>query len=241
MDVAVYSHVEYSDCWPAFFGEFNKYCTVDFDNKYIFSNELNGSEDSSFQHIAYNDNDAYTDRLLSCLKQLGRDKVLFTHEDMILCDTVDENYLKEAEAAVDDVDFVKLLKGGSPKDTIEDIRYKSSKVLKYCRHTFDYVFSIQPTIWKTERLIELLENNLGQSIWEFETVGQEYCRKANYKGLYSFHRDDVQRGHFHWHSTIYPYIATAIHKGKWVTSEYPAELAQVFSDYDINPEIRGEI
>jgi len=103
------------------------------------------------------------------------------------------------------------------------------------------VFSIQPTIWKTERLIELLENNLGQSIWEFETVGQEYCRKANYKGLYSFHRDDVQRGHFHWHSTIYPYIATAIHKGKWVTSEYPAELAQVFSDYDINPEIRGEI
>ena len=241
MDVAVYSHVEYSDCWPAFFGEFNEYCTIDFDNKYLFSNEINGLEDSSFTHIQYDNDDSYTDRLLSCLKHLGQDKVLLTHEDMILCDYIDENYLKEAEQAVDDVDFVKLLKGGSPKDTAEDIPYKSSKVLKYCRHTFDYVFAIQPTIWKTERLIELLVMNQGQSIWEFETVGQEYCRRANYKGLYSFHNDDVQRGHFHWHSNVYPYIATAVHKGKWVTSEYPAELSRVFSKYNIDPEIRGEI
>ena len=29
-------------------------------------------------------------RMTSVLKQLGRGKVLFTHEDMILCDTVDE-------------------------------------------------------------------------------------------------------------------------------------------------------
>ena len=177
MDVAVYSHVEYSDCWPAFFGEFNKYCTVDFDNKYIFSNELDGSEDSSFQHVAYNDSNAYTDRLLSCLKQLGRGKVLFTHEDMILCDTVDENYLKEAEAAVGDVDFVKLLKGGSPKDTREDIKYKSSKAETgvVIRNATELINQIDEETVTNEMVINAL-NEQSQKIKELKKTNKSLIK-----------------------------------------------------------------
>jgi hypothetical protein len=241
LDIVLYSHESYSDCWPAFFGELERHCNYPFNNRYLFSNETNNRADKSFKHIAYNNGDSYTNRLLDCLKQSDGDKILFTHEDMILCGQVNELYFQEAIDALDNHDFVKLIKGGSPKDTREDIPYKNSEVLKYCRHTFDYVFAIQPTVWNKDKLIELLLCNQDQDIWQFETVGQEYCRKAGYRGLYTLHKDDVQRGQFHWDSTVYPYIATAIHKGKWVTSEYPKELGNLFKTYNIDPSIRGEI
>jgi len=45
----------------------------------------------------------------------------------------------------------------------------------------------------------------------------------------------------HWDSSIYPYVATAIVKGKWNTSQYSKELNILFKDYDIDPSVRGEI
>lgn len=240
MDLVLYSHIEYKDLWKPFVGEWNKFSTISVENKYAFSNEVDSSL-SDFVHIKYDDSQPYTNRLLSCLNKIDSEIILFTHEDMILCGEVQKKYILEALEAIGDVDFVKLLKGGTPKDTVVDITYKQSDVLKYCRHSFDYFFAIQPTIWKREKLIELLENNKGKSIWELEETGQEHCRASKYKGLYMYHQLDRQRGMFHWDSTAYPYIATAVHKGKWVTSEYPNELDCIFSNYNIDYSIRGTV
>jgi hypothetical protein len=38
---------------------------------------------------------------------------------------------------------------------------------------------------------------------------------------------------------VYPYIATAIIKGKWNLSEYPIELGDLLSEYKIDKSIRG--
>jgi len=83
--------------------------------------------------------------------------------------------------------------------------------------------------------------NRKMNIWEFETHGQEYCRANRYNCLYTNHVDDKKRGMLHWDSVTYPYIATAIYKGKWVTSQYPDELKVLFSEYGIDPAVRGEI
>ena len=50
-------------------------------------------------------------------------------------------------------------------------------------------------------------------------------------------RGNTVGGHFNSHS--YPYIATAVVKGKWNHSEYSKELDIVFHKYDINPFERG--
>ena len=44
----------------------------------------------------------------------------------------------------------------------------------------------------------------------------------------------------HWDSSIYPYFATAIVKGKWYTSDYP-HLREVLQDYNIDVSLRGEV
>jgi hypothetical protein len=45
---------------------------------------------------------------------------------------------------------------------------------------------------------------------------------------------------YHWDSGIYPYIATAIVKGKWDYECYSSELEDILSKYGINPDIRGK-
>jgi hypothetical protein len=53
--------------------------------------------------------------------------------------------------------------------------------------------------------------------------------------------NEIKRGVYHCDSIVFPYIATAINKGKWNTSEYKKELDILFKEYNINPNMRGEV
>ena len=44
----------------------------------------------------------------------------------------------------------------------------------------------------------------------------------------------------HWDSKVYPYVATAIVKGKWNYSEYESELSSLHKEYNVDKNIRGE-
>ena len=48
-----------------------------------------------------------------------------------------------------------------------------------------------------------------------------------------------KRGLYHYDSLVFPYIATAINKGKWNYNEYQKELDIFFTEYEINPFERG--
>ena len=43
----------------------------------------------------------------------------------------------------------------------------------------------------------------------------------------------------HHDSEIYPYIATAVVKGLWNLTEYPAEMAEVVKEFGIDCRERG--
>jgi hypothetical protein len=49
------------------------------------------------------------------------------------------------------------------------------------------------------------------------------------------------RGKYHYDSEVFPYIATAINKGKWNFSEYQEELSLLFKEYNIDKNLRGII
>jgi hypothetical protein len=50
---------------------------------------------------------------------------------------------------------------------------------------------------------------------------------------------EPRRGIYHYDSFVFPYVATAINKGKWNMTEYSNELNSIFETYGINPFDRG--
>ena len=50
---------------------------------------------------------------------------------------------------------------------------------------------------------------------------------------------EKKRGMYHYDSIVFPYICTAIVKGKWNMNEYQNELDKLFGEYNINPFERG--
>jgi hypothetical protein len=89
-------------------------------------------------------------------------------------------------------------------------------------------------------MIKVLKKHRGQTIWEFERKVQWTFRKS-FLGAGTTKENLAKIGLSHWQSEIYPYIATAIFKGKWNFSEYGAELEELLEEYRIDPNIRGKI
>ena len=95
---------------------------------------------------------------------------------------------------------------------------------------------MQATIWKKEKFIELY-NYTKQDLWFENDVYENACKKLGIYGVYYYAGEKPRGGHFD--SSIYPYIATAIVKGKWNYSEYEKELQPILTEYNIDPLARG--
>ena len=80
----------------------------------------------------------------------------------------------------------------------------------------------------------MLDSIPSLNIWDFEravtSIDNHYMVRLG---------GEKQRGTRHCDSIVFPYIATAINKGKWNMSEYREELDKLFGEYNINPFERG--
>ena len=72
-----------------------------------------------------------------------------------------------------------------------------------------------------------------------ETI--EYQNTMNNIGMKgAYHYDnEPKRGGNHYDTNVYPYIATALVKGKWDISEYPNELLPILNENNIDLNKRG--
>ena len=224
--IVVYTHTDMKDVWPMFFGQFKKY--INDYNVYVCVNKLDSDIPSDYTQITYDDSMPYTERWKQLLKQIKEDVIIFLHEDMVLIDTPNfeliqkyTNYVKTGIA-----NGIKLIFGGS-----DDIKAEYDNTLVSNEYS---KFSIQPTIIKTKTFLDLLSKVEPLNIWEFEDKvpiedGHYMVRLGNEK----------RRGIYHNDSLVFPYIATAINKGKWNYTEYEKELNELFNIYNINPFERG--
>jgi hypothetical protein len=55
----------------------------------------------------------------------------------------------------------------------------------------------------------------------------------------SHYDNELKRGGNHYDSNVYPYIATALVKGKWIISEYSDQLTKLLINYNIDQNKRG--
>ena len=223
--LVVYTHTDMKDVWPMFFGQLKKYIG---DTKvYVAVNE-DDTQISDMIRIIYDDSNSYTQRWNEILEQIEEETFIFIHEDMILFDRIDFESLEKYTKYVKDglAESIKLILAGDRFD--EWAIDKTLVTNQYAK------FSIQPTITQKQVFKQLVENLPQMSIWEFEeaivSAGRDFMVKVG---------NEKKTGLYHYDSTIFPYIATAINKGKWNMSEYSKELDLLFKEYNVNPFERG--
>ena len=225
--IVVYTHTDVSDIWPIFFGELKSHMSDT--NVYVAVNKKDDRL-SEYNQIQYDDTKPYTERWKEILPQIKEDVILFLHEDMILIQSPMIDNLNKYIGYVsnDRVKSIKLISiVGNFQSWEGDTNIINNK---------DTKFSIQPTIIKIKTFLDLLSKVESLNIWEFEDNvpiedGHYMVSLGNEK----------RRGIYHNDSLVFPYIATAINKGKWNYSEYEKELNILFNIYNINPFERGII
>lgn len=227
----IYTHTDMKDVWNVFFGQFEKYIDLTQTKVYVAVNELSENIPQLHTQIKYDDSVPYTERWKHILNSISEETFIFLHEDMILYDNVDMSYLERYYEYVrnGNVNSIKLISAGSNFAT-------SSFDETLVKNEYS-ILSIQPTIIKKSYFKKLLSFVESLNIWEFESFiynnqlgNHDYMVKTGH---------EKKRGIFHYDSYVFPYIATAIVKGKWNVSEYPDELKSFFKIYGIDSGIRG--
>ena len=170
----------------------------------------------------YDESVPYTERLLKLLPEVKDEVILYMHEDMLLYDNPDHEELERMALMVKGghADFLKLI-AVKPLGNVVTPNVRTIEG--------DYYFSVQPTLWRTSSLENLLDGT-SLNIWDLESTIQKKARRLTtgfcyYKGV------EQLRGLMHYDSHIFPYVATAIVKGRWNTAEYPFELKDLFREY----------
>jgi hypothetical protein len=221
----VYTHTDMKDVWPMFFGQLKKY--IGNTKVYVAVNE-DDTQLSDYIRIIYDDSKQYTDRWREILPQIEESVFMFLHEDMILFDELKFDYIQRY------FDLVNV----SKVESIKMIYVPATDVVSDVDNTLisnEYSrLSIQPTILRKDYFQSILDNMGSLNIWDFELAisrdTKSYMVKVG---------GERKRGMYHCDSIVFPYIATAINKGKWNYNEYQRELDVLFLEYNMNPFERG--
>ena len=182
----------------------------------------------------YNNKSEYHEQIIEALKKVKTDYIIYSQEDYVLFDYVDLDKLKKYINVLETdnrISFVRLIHSGidfTPAQYNDDLIYLESD--------HQYYFSTQASVWRKEDFKQLFESSRTQAIWD-ECKNSSYLKNLKKIGLCVKEKGKKIGNHFN--SRVYPYIATAIVKGKWNYSEYPNELESIYEEYGIKKEIRG--
>lgn len=214
--IVTYSHTNCKDVWKPYFNRLDKYA------QNIPSFWLCNEDVADFgRHFCfkYNDGESFSNQLLYPLEFLrdnGYKYFIYSQEDFILYDLVNESALYDAIEQIKSgkTDFVKLIKSG---DT------------EYC---------MQAAVHDIDKFISFYNK------YQIDSIRQEGFLRTSSIGEYESKWLPSEwvggkRGMCHWDSKVWPYIATALVRGKWNISEYKKELTEFKNEYMIDFTERG--
>lgn len=221
--ILTHTHTDCKDLWNPYADSYKRF----FPQKHYY---LSNRQVLDEHTIVYSDSTKYSSRLLYGLSQINERFVIIDLEDMPLYGNVNESDIDNLLQYIDPIPFIRLLKSGVSGKDRDFIPRDGLKWIK----SNDLSFSITPTIWSRNYLINVLKSFPNLNPWELEVAASN----AHHKGLYWYSKES-KRGSAHYDSSLYPHICTAICKGKWNILEYKDELEEIFDKYSINPNIRG--
>ena len=236
--IIMYSHSSYSDAWQMFMGQVDKYFPKE-TKRYVFVDDDKGIIGENWKTVIYNDSYSYNERFSHCLESGAESYCILNHEDMPLYSEPNFTELDRCLEILEEeqgLHYIKLIKGGE----LRDIPYNNVPNLFAIPHDSQTIFAVQPTIWKTDKLKVVYRETKVDHIRQFEPLSQNVCRQNSIHGAYYFN-SEPKRGLFHHDSSIYPYVATAIVKGRWNLAEYYFEITNLANQYDVDLKQRGTL
>lgn len=226
-----YTNSKTSDIWDMFYEQNIEHCSYPL---YLISDKPH--EGKKYKNVFLYRNDIpYWKAWVYALRDLNVEYFIYLQEDFVLYDNVKENVIEDYKTLLTNnknYSFVRLIKTGritNPKNVQKNLFEIDSND--------ECIFAMQPTIWRTEDFLKLYEA-VSSPYWYLEHIYKQKCIEMGIKGVYHFD-NEKKRGQNHWDTNVYPYIATALVKGKWNFSEYSQELSELCQKFNINPHIRG--
>lgn len=185
-------------------------------------------------HSVYDDHDPYYVQWTKCLEDVDSKYVIYMQEDFILIGDVDNEALASYRNFLDssDYSFVRLIRSNFDM-TLRHIKDDLYSV----NHDNEDIFHMQATLWKKEDIRKLYFEAKSEK-WLEGPHWRDAARKIGIRGAYCY-RGEKQRGKFHFDSSVFPYICTAVNRGLWNMNEYPDELGPLLKEYGVDPSIRG--
>jgi hypothetical protein len=232
LSLFVYTNSDYHDVLIPCLKRIRKYFPSE--RVYVASNETNNSIiENGCIFIEYNNDLIYSEKLYQTLNKIQEEYIVYLHEDMILYDKPNLEEIMKIKEIMETkrIDFVRFCINDGTQD--QEV-FIDSNLRSYIG---EYYFSVQPTIWKTESLKQFMEKE-SKGIWDLESFSQKSCRER-FKGYTYSTLKEKKRGLGHKDSLIFPYMATAVTKGKWNISEYREEILNMFEEYNLDKKVRG--
>jgi len=233
--LVTYTTSKYADVWPMHFGQLSVHARGV--KSYAFS-DLESEKIWNFDEhrlVKYSESDPYWKQYIECLDSVEDEYIVYLQEDFILYSDI---RIDEIERCVDflgstEFDYVRLIRCGysTPLD------HPVGENLYAVKMESSDAFSMQATLWKKSRLKELYAHVRSQKWLESESWN-EGARFLGIKGAFTYHGEH-KIGAFHYDSVVYPYVCTAINKGKWNIDQYPDVMKIMFERYNIDPNKRG--
>ena len=228
--VVTYSNSNCADVWPMYLGQLQKHAGSL--QHHLFAD---GGDVPAFGLMTlYNSDDPYYLQWTKCLKNVNTDYVIYMQEDFVLYDDVDyaalQRYVNFLESS--DYSFVRLIRANFDMSSrpIRDDLFEVNQ-------SNEDIFHMQATLWKKSD-IEKLYLEAKSVKWLEAPHWRDAARKLDIRGAFAYNGERF-RGKYHCDSAVFPYICTAVSRGKWNMNEYGAELTPLLEKYSIDPQVRG--
>ena len=230
--LVTYSNTNVRDVWIPYLGQLEKHLRGI--KSYVFLDE-DRKNDNFHTFKKYDNNDPYFEQYLGCLSTVEEDFIIYSQEDFIVYDNISSSNLQQYCNFLLDTDysFVRLIRAGYNTPLNHKI---SDNLFEVDIRTND-AFSMQATLWKKDKLAELY-SHVKSELWYEGDNWNSGCRDLSTKGAFAYF-NEPKRGKFHYDSSVFPYICTALNKGLWNLNEYPKILGDILESYGIDPAERG--
>ena len=236
LTVFTYTHTNCVDLWIPYLNSLDRYMPQV--NSVIASNIFFPNYKRHI-FLQYNDSNNYCLEYVKCLKKIESDYFIYMQEDFILYEKVKIDILLNCVNFLEknNLSFIRLVKCGAVTDSkIEENLFWITRPGE--NHLYSNCFSMQPTIWKKKDFIKIYNSAKCEKFGEYDKY-IEVMNSMNINGAYLYCGENLRENSFHYDSVAFPYIATALVKGKWNVNEYAKELDPIFREYNICPEVRG--
>lgn len=232
-----YTTSKYADLWPCHFGQLSKhggglksYVLSDFGSGRLYDFAQQGH-----RLIEHDDNMAYWAQFVNALDVIEEEYVIYLQEDFFLYADVNHDLLERALELLknSDYDYVRLIRCGYQTPLDKHVKDNFFEVDMASQDAF----SMQATLWKKSRMMQLYTHVASQKWLEGEhwNTGARQCK---IKGVFTWN-GEPKIGAFHHDSVVWPYICTAVNRGQWNLHQYPEAMARLVEEYKIDTSVRG--